>query len=212
MNYEKWSNRYINRYDISSRLTHLTKDCNPEEDKKTAEGAFQTLIKILEDKKLKGSTTETGFIIGDKSAVCFQEAPLNAIAENILYEKELWEKTKGKVRYSSFGLRFDKTWIYEKGGRPVIYEEKSLMKNTLSPDEHWKIVNYDLNDREHMIDWTHEREWRVPGDLEFEYTDIEVLVASEKYYKCFIEYCIQNDKLHILREIKGIVVLNTIFY
>ncbi|MBU5469805.1 DUF2971 domain-containing protein [Falcatimonas sp. MSJ-15] len=205
MEFNEWRNRYKNRNDISSRLTHLTKA-------DTVDGAFQTLLKILEDKVVIGSTTEKGFIIGDTPAVCLQEAPLNAIAENLLYEKKLREDEKGKVRYNAFGIRFNKVWIYKMGGRPVIYEEKELMKSILPKDEYWRIVNYDLNNREYMIDWTHEREWRVPGNIEFNYKDIEVLVPSNKYYKKFIEYCIKNEKLDMLQEINGIVVLNTIFY
>ena len=53
----EWRNRYKNRNDISSRLTHLTKG-------NTIEEAFSTLLKILEEKTIIGSTTETGFIIG----------------------------------------------------------------------------------------------------------------------------------------------------
>lgn len=205
MNFSEWRNRYKNRNDISSRLTHLTKG-------ETEDEAFQTLIKILEEKKIIGSTTETGFIIGSNAAVCLQEAPLNAIAENLLYEKKLREETGCKVRYDAFGLRFNKMWIYQKGGRPVIYEEKETMKSMLEENEYWRIVNYDLSDKEHMIDWTHEREWRVPGNLEFEYRNIEILVPSNTYYKNFIEYCIQNNRLDILQGINGIVVLNTIFF
>lgn len=205
MVFDEWRNRYKNRNDISSRLTHLTKG-------NTSEETFQILMKILEMKKIIGSTTETGFIIGNKPAVCFQEAPLNAIAENLEYEKKLREDTNDKVRYKAFGLRFNKMWIYNKGGRPVIYEEKELMKSILPKEEYWRIVNYDLHDRQHIIDWTHEREWRVPGDIDFEYKDIEILVPSNRYYKKFIEYCMQNNTLEILKEINGIVVLNTIYY
>ena len=67
MNFEEWRNRYKNRNDISSRLTHLTKG-------NTVEEAFTNLLKILEEKILIGSTTETGFIIGSRPAVCLQEA------------------------------------------------------------------------------------------------------------------------------------------
>lgn len=200
-----WIERYKNRNDISLRLTHLTKGDTTEE-------AFRTLLKILEDKKIVGSTTETGFIVGSKPAVCLQETPLNAIAENLLYEKRLREETNCKIRYSAFGIRFNKVWMYKKGGRPVIYEEKEVMKSILPKEQHWRIVNYDLKDKEHLVDWTHEREWRVPGDIEFEYKDIEVLVASNVYYRKFIEYCIEQEKMDMLREINGIVVLNTIFY
>lgn len=205
MEFDEWRERYKNRNDISSRLTHLTKGATSEE-------AFQTLLKILEMKKIIGSTTETGFVIGDRPATCFQEAPLNAIAENLQYEKKLRDKLNGKVRYSAFGLRFNKIWIYKRGGRPVIYEEKDLMKDLLPEDEHWRIVNYNLKDVQHIIDWTHEREWRVPGDVDFEYKDIEILLSSNKYYKKFIEYCVQNKKLDMLQEINGIVVLNTIYF
>ena len=205
MNFSNWRNRYKNRNDISSRLTHLTKG-------DTVGEAFNTLIKILEDKEIVGSTTETGFIIGSTPAVCFQEAPLNAIAEHLQYEKKLRKETNSKIRYCAFGLRFDKRKIYDIGGRPVIYEEKGLMKSILPEEQYWRIVNYDLGDEQHVIDWTHEREWRVPGNVEFAYKDIEVLVSSSRYYKKFVEYCLKNDRLDILRGIKGIVVLTTIFY
>lgn len=115
------------------------------------------------------------------------------------------------MRYSAFGLRFNKVWIYKKGGRPVIYDKKDKMKKILPKEEYWRIVNYDLEDQEHMIDWTHEREWRVPGNLKFEYNNIEVLASTGEYYQKFIKYFIENHKINILQEINGIVVLNTIF-
>lgn len=64
----------------------------------------------------------------------------------MLYEKKLREEGNGKVRYNAFGVRFNKAWIYQQSGRPVIYEEKDLMKELLPEDEYWRIVNYDLND------------------------------------------------------------------
>ena len=48
MEFDEWRERYKNRNDISSRLTHLTKGATSEE-------AFQTLLKILEMKKIIGS-------------------------------------------------------------------------------------------------------------------------------------------------------------
>lgn len=120
--------------------------------------------------------------------------------------------TDKPARYSAFGIRFDKQFIYNQGGRPVIYEKRDLMKSILPEDEHWRIVNYDMSNSQHIIDWSHEREWRIPGDLEFEYTNIEVLIASNRYYKKFMEYCTENGKLDILKNINGVISLNTIFY
>ena len=45
MNHAEWRDRIIHRNDISSRITHLTNG-------DTADDAFETLMKILEEKKL----------------------------------------------------------------------------------------------------------------------------------------------------------------
>lgn len=99
MNFDEWRERYKNRNDISSRLTHLTKGDTKKE-------VFNNLIKILEDRKLIGSTTSSGFIVGNRPAVCFQEASLEAIAENLKYEQKLRKETNCKIRYLAFGVRF----------------------------------------------------------------------------------------------------------
>ena len=205
MDFTEWRNRYKNRNDISSRLTHLTKG-------DTMDQAFEILIKILEDKKLLGSTTASGFIVGNKSAVCLQEAPIEAIAENLKYEKKLREETKCKIRYLAFGIRFSKVFIFRKGGRPVIYDEKEKLKTILPKEEYWRIMNYDIKNLNNMIDWTHEREWRVPGELAFDYKDIEIIVPSNSYYKKFIAYCLDNGREDIIKEVNGIIVLNSIYY
>ena len=41
---------------------------------------------------------------------------------------------------------------------------------------------------------------------------IEILVESSEYYRKFIDYCIQNEKVDMLKTINGIVVMDTIFY
>lgn len=205
MDFDEWRERYKNRNDISSRLTHLTKG-------DTIEEAFSNLIKILEDKRLFGSTTSSGFIVGNRPAVCLQEAPLDAIAENLKYEKKLRSETNCKIRYLAFGIRFSKVFVFRKGGRPVIYDEKEKLKEILPQNEYWRIVNYDIKNLKNMIDWSHEREWRVPDELAFEYKDIEIIVPSNKYYKKFITYCLENNMTDLLMNINGIVALNTIFY
>ena len=73
------------------------------------------------------------------------------------------------------------------------------MKSLLPDDEYWRIVNYDLSNSQYMIDWTHEREWRIPGNIEFEYKNIEILVESSEYCRKFIDYCIHNEKFEMLK-------------
>lgn len=63
-----------------------------------------------------------------------------------------------------------------------------------------------------MIDWTHEREWRVPGELLFDYSHCEIIVPSPAYYHKFVEYCLKNNREEILLEIQGIVVMASVYY
>lgn len=198
MKRDDWVKRIKERSDMVTRVTHLTKENDDDE-------AFENLWKILNDKEIKGSGAN-GFINGKRKAVCLQELPLSAIAENLMYEQVL----NDKIRYSSFGVRFNKAFIYRMGGRPVIYENKEHMKALLNEEEYWRIVDLDLSDKEKIVDWTHEREWRVPDKLPFKYTHIEVIVANDKYYRKFVKRCIDEDRTDILVEIHGIITLNSV--
>lgn len=199
MNHTAWRKRISERTDMAARITHLTRGEDSEE-------AFENLWKILVDRKLIGSDN-SGFINGKKKAVCLQELPLSAIAENLMYEKTLGDK----IRYSPFGVRFHKGFIYRKGGRPVIYEDRDVMKSLLPEDEYWRIVDLKLSDIEAYIDWTHEREWRVPNELKFGYGNIEVIVKSGKYYRLFVERCIEENRKDILTGIHGIITLDSVY-
>ena len=206
MDKKTWRKRFKNRVDLSSRVTHLTKGDTDDE-------AFKNLISILEEKCIIASKTGSNFINGDIPAVCLQEAPLIAIAENLQYEEKLREEDeKQRIRYLGFGIRFQKNFIYKKNGRPVIYDETNRAKEYLPENEWWRIVKLDLSNKEHIIDWTHEREWRVPGELCFEYSQCEIIVPNSKYYKKFVKYCLDKNREDILLKIRGIVVIASVYF
>ena len=184
---------------MAARITHLTRGND-------ADDAFKNLWKILVDKKLNGSGN-SGFINGERKAVCLQELPLSAIAENLRYEEILSDK----IRYSPFGVRFHKMFIYNKGGRQVIYENKEIMKKLLPENEYWRIVDLDLTDPKSFVDWTNEREWRVPGELSFSYNNIEVIVKDSSYYRKLVEQCIKTKRTDILVNIRGIITLDSVY-
>ena len=199
MDHTIWRDRLNNRNDMAARITHLTRGQTDDE-------AFGNLWKILVDKKLNGSGN-SGFINGKTKAVCFQELPLSAIAENLMYEEMLGDK----IRYSAFGIRFHKKYIYDKGGRPVIYENKEVMKSLLPKEEYWRIVDLDLTNPDSFVDWTHEREWRVPNELKFNYEDIEVIVKTGEYYRQLVKRCIDENRTDILIGIHGIITLDSVY-
>ena len=204
MDRKSWKKRIKYRGDLTSKVTHLTKGKNEVE-------AFENLIKILEKKCIKGSTSEKGFICGEMPAVCFMDMPIVFIAENLRYEKRLREQEKQKIRYMGFGVRFQKEFIYKYGGRPVIYDENYRAKSYLAKSEWRRIVSLNLVSQE-MIDWSHEREWRVPQKLVFKYSQCEIILPSDKYYRRFVNYCLRNGREDILLGIRGIITLSSIYY
>lgn len=179
MKQNEWREKISNRSDLVARLSHLTGRKASNDD-----GAFEVLWKILTEKRLIASGAE-GFINGDIKAVCFQEVPLQAMAENVL---------RGNTHYFGFGLRVNRGFFYRRGGRPVFYGEVDHLKKILPATEYWRIVSMNLNDPDRIIDWTHEREWRHPGDFEFDWSEIEVIVKDHIYFEKFINRCV-NGKI-----------------
>lgn len=202
---EDWKKRIAERNDMSTSLIHLTRE-------NSTQSVVNVLYNILKDKKIKGSTTGSGFIIGSEKAVCFQDAPLYSICRNTFFEQKKMEQDKNyKLRYRALRLLFDKQYAYKKGARPVIYEKTEIAKTFLPSSEHWRIVNFNLENDSSIIDWTHEREWRVKGDFEFELSDVTIIVIRQNHIKELISK-FKDDGIDLMNEIKGIVTLEHLLY
>lgn len=202
MNNKQRQERITRRSDFTCGLVHLTKANGKR-------SAIETLIKILQEKKLNGGK---GYVCGNDPVVCLQDVPLHSLSENILYEQKLHNEDNQPTRYSAFGLRFSKEFIYKNGGRPVLYEKTETAKKLLSPNEYWRIVCLDLSDSNNVIDWTHEREWRIKGDLDFQWKDVEILLSQEYDIKRFLAQCNDSGIGNILDEVKGIITLKSILF
>ena|SRR5436305_5885744 len=134
------------RFDISDKLIHFTGAGECVDD------AFARWSAILRNGKLLASGR---MIRGSYRCVCFTEAPLAAFTPAFVAQFPF-------ARYSQFGLMFEKNWIFERGGRPVIYQPDSDF-DLLPEDLRWRHVRFEPTG-ERIIDWTWEREWRVPGE------------------------------------------------
>lgn len=202
--FELWRKRHVERSDLTTELVHLTRS------KKTEGRALDSLFEILESGKLIGSTTSSGSIVGDTPAVCFQDAPLSAVGQNCWFEQTFREEnTWAKKRYDPTGVIIPKTYVFDKGGRPVIYDTTSEAKSYLPREKWWRIVNFDLSDTDNILDWSHEREWRIPNELYFEISDVVLLFANNDHVKIFIDMCNEVDKKYY-RDARGITTMENI--
>ena len=205
---EKWSKRIQYRSDLSGYVYHLTK-AELDSNGKTVMDALDRLIKIITERKLIGSSTQSGFITGNRKAVCFQDAPIQGIVQNVLHENSFRKELGGKVRYTYLGLAFPKSYIFQQSDRPVFYEEKEKAKKILPRDEHWRIVDFSLLDKENIIDWTHEREWRLPADeFHFDLSKANILLPNKDRYKTLIEKLPEED----LKAVQGMIQISPLVY
>lgn len=189
MNLNEWETNIKQRDDISPYLIHFTKTVN------SLIGELNEtyiLSKILSDGLLNGSTTENGFIHGDRPAVCLHDIPIPFIVK--LMNKKCIELQHNRINnFTGVGLCFSKRFIYEKGGRPVIYDKPYIAKQYLDKGEWWRIVHLDLSNDKNIIDWTHEREWRVPNNLEFKLSDVIIVVPNYETYE-YLSYLCKSKK------------------
>lgn len=156
-----WERIRAERSDLTDWVIHYTKPIvRPE----PTTSAFDVLKKILADGFLIPSFgTRQRVSVGDiqrtirglRPAVCFTEQTLGAFATSC-------QVLPG--RYSGYGVAFHKWPLFEYAGRPVIYGDEGLLAR-LSDDDKFLWVR--LQPVPHPafgspVDWTHEREWRVP--------------------------------------------------
>lgn len=142
------------RPDMSPDLVHWIKGNNDND-------ACDTLVLIASSRQLIGGTE---FVKGSYPCVCFTETPITD-----------FHVVAG--RYRRFGIVVEKKWLYDQGGRPVIYQPDHEYYNL--PDcQKWRHVRYEPND----IDLTWEREWRVQKKtLSLPLSCVDFIVPDDKW-------------------------------
>lgn len=193
----------MQRPDFSNYVAHFTKDAMPfgaekhPEDKaiQSAKGtAYERLISILKEKKIFASPMPWT----DKSAVAFTECPWGSLLDHTR-------------QYSPYGLGFRKDHLFEVGGGPALYLRPDLFdaqqefQSQQKPK--WKGFHPDLYAfvtpfcpnyapksykskywGGKFVDYSHEREWRVPHDFKFDLKEVEfVIVPNYKAVAAFPE-------------------------
>lgn len=135
--------------------------------------ACDALISILRDRTIRaGELPWTG-----RPAVCFTECP--------------WASLIGHAqRYSPYGLGFGKQHVFAAGGGPAYYVRADHFQEQRWADNVYPFVTpfwpgyrpERLRTNEYLrgqtVDYSHEREWRVPHDFTFDPARLEFVVVD----------------------------------
>lgn len=169
-----------NRPDYSEYLVHFTKGSRPcsrsmfnptiEVTKKI--NARDKLINILRTKTILASRLPWVNL----NAVCFTECVWGSLLAHASY-------------YSCYAIGFKKQYIFQQGGNPVFYIRPTLFEKqqwdnslklfTTPFKPSYSDFSEDLpNGPKKTLDFSHEREWRIPENLKFTYNDIEFVIVK----------------------------------
>lgn len=193
--------RSIRRADISMYLVHLTKGvgATPEERSGNASKSLQSILTPMAD--------GVCYLVGSPEGLFTKAAQDNPKLESIITAVSLTETPLDYIEnlvpsYSSYGLVFRKEFIRSKGGNPTFYLSTShsdaLRKAAMDLLHVEGYANRDLakllpffsqfgkTAGGWTMDYHHEREWRVPGNIAFSHVDVFAgLVESEEAASSF---------------------------
>jgi hypothetical protein len=146
------------RDDLSQWLLHLCKSSAAPPGQ-----PIEVLQKILAEGNITASRSEHIIKFDPAGAVSFYDIPPQNWRELIA--------TNPNGR-RGFGLVFAKNVLWFLGARPAIYTDRP--SDPWPSSQKYRLINTDLNKQPRPLDWTHEREWRFRGDLQFVRNDINL--------------------------------------
>jgi hypothetical protein len=170
-----------NRPDLSDYLAHFTTaraplvadDKNNPTSKFAGLTSFDRLVSILQQKSVSASTLPWR----SGRAVCFTECPWSSLMAHA-------------NQYSPYGIGFRKPHVFAAGGGPVYYVRADhFEKQVWSPHVRtfatpfWPDYRPEpLKDPMYLsgtsVDYSHEREWRVPHDFSFRLDQVEFVTVN----------------------------------
>jgi hypothetical protein len=146
--------RASSRSDLSQWVVHLVRHIG-EITPGYIGSSFDILRSILREGCIRPSTAPFITNYFPAGAACFYDAPPHVWPEIV--------NTNPNAR-QPFGLIVQKTVLWHLGGRPAIYTDQTSQEYW-PEQERYRIIHTNLTRYPQPVDWTHEREWRVPGPL-----------------------------------------------
>ncbi len=129
--------------------------------------ALGSLRRLVQERCLRGSRIGQRGVV---RAVCFSAVPLIELMQRRTYRvhRTRWD-------CEPYGLCIRHELLQKLGARAVVYGDESDLDALPAEDRVWFQARYSQSKSE-TIDWSHEQEWRLPGDL-----DLSLLSASDAF-------------------------------
>ncbi len=167
------------RPDFSEYLAHFTRDGEPY-GIKDPYNPVNTFAKMTAGERLisilkSGAITASSMPWTGRRAVALTECPWSSLLDHA-------------KKYSSYGVGFAKPRVFAAGGGPVYYVRADhYQKQTWVDDLHTFVTPFwpeyraaKFKEKEYLggatVDFSHEREWRVPHDFQFKLDQVEFVV------------------------------------
>lgn len=200
-----------NRPDFSNFIAHFTSNrypCVQDESNPTYKitinmPARDRLIQILGSGRIVASNLPWN----NRQAVCFTECPWSSLMAH-------------SKRYSPYGVGFHKGRIFAAGGGPAFYVRADhYQKQQWEDDVHTFVTPFWPSYRPSKlrkldvlagktVDYSHEREWRVPHNFEFKPEHVEFVIVNTyedlKYIPDDLVEAIGKEKILIMDVYKQI--------
>lgn len=146
--------------------------------------AQERLLHILVDGVIRGFET----FAADAPVVCLTESTKAAVLK-LIRER----------RYEPCGIGLSKQLIFDRNGGPALYvrgDEWYTATQALPHPLRSRLVRFwpgaEADPGEHLPDrllttseWLHEREWRVPTELRFDWGDVKFLIVPHPRWQAF---------------------------
>ena len=171
--------------DVGDHLIHFTERTGPRINVDPAIEALpgqERLLRILVDGVVRGFQT---FGAG-APVVCLTES-VKASVMRLIHDR----------RYEPCGIGFSKQHVFDRNGGPALYvrgDEWSTATATLPQPLRCRLVRFwpgaepDPGEGlpDHLLtksEWLHEREWRVPTELRFDWQDVKFLIVPDPHWQ-----------------------------
>lgn len=178
------------RRDVGDLLFHFTRSIEPKRISVSFSkgytlsmdgSASSVLKKILYEEKLLGTSCWTH----GEDTICFTESPIQEF-NSVFSLVTIASSQAERPRYEPYGIAVSKKWLFEQGGRPVIYDHPDAFSG-YPQSLRYRFVQYNPSDG---IDFTWEREWRIKASelkLDPKHT-LVVVPTSEEAFEVVYEF------------------------